>query len=90
MRIRKCAAALAVLAAAGCAPGALYYYDEPIDGPYRLRAFVDASDLHICYERKNGACDIRIPGRVFAIAHDENFVVAAVRPLNVESQKVFY
>lgn len=90
MKIRGYAAALAILSAAGCKPGALYSHDEPIDGPYRLRAFVDASELHVCYERMNGACDLRVPGRVFAIAFDENFIVAAVRPLNIESRKVFY
>lgn len=83
-------AALAVLAAAGCKPGALYFHDEPIDGPYRLRAYVDRTEMHICYQQRSGACDIRIPGRVFAIAFDDDFVVAAVHPLGDESKKVFY
>ncbi len=89
MDVARCAAAAAAFSAAACAPGAILFHDEPIDGPYRLRAVADAADLHICYERRNGACDRRIPGRVFAIAHDEDFVVAAVRPLN-ETEKVFY
>ncbi len=84
------AAAFAVVAASGCTPGALYNHDALIDGPYRLRAVRDAAELHICYERSNGACDLRIPGRVFAIAHDEDFIVAAVRPLNIPSNKLFY
>jgi hypothetical protein len=82
--------AAATLAAAGCAPGSVFLYDEPIDGPYRLRAFSDAAETHICYERRTGLCEVRIPGRVFAIAHDEDFIVAAVRPLNSETQKLFY
>jgi hypothetical protein len=83
-------AALAVITLAGCAPGALYLHDEPIEGPYRLRALVDAAETHICYERANGACDLRIPERVFAIGFDEDFIVAAVHPLNDESETAFY
>lgn len=86
----KCAAAIAAVSAAACTPGTIFVYDEPIDGPYRLRAVADAAELHICYERGNGACDFRIPGRVFAIAYDEDFIVAAVHPLNIETKKVFY
>lgn len=86
----KSAAALAALAATGCAPGVILVHDEPIDGPYRLRAAADAAEMHVCYERTSGACDLRIPGRVFAVAHDEDFIVAAVHPLNVETKKVFY
>ncbi len=88
--LSKAAAAFAAVTAAGCAPGALYTHDEPIDGPYRLRAVLDDAELHICYERSNGVCDLRIPGRVFAIGHDDDFVVAAVRPLNIQSKKLFY
>lgn len=86
----KAAAAFAVVMAAGCTPGALYFHDERIDGPYRLRAVLGAADMQICYERSNGACDCRIPGRVFAVAHDEDFIVAAVRPPDDPSKKVFY
>ena len=86
----KAAAALSVMAAAGCAPGALYNYDEPIDGLYRLRAVLEDAELHVCYERANGVCDLRIPGRVFAIGYDDHFIVAAVRPLNIQSKKLFY
>ncbi len=88
--LSKAAAMFAVVTAAGCAPGALYSHDEPIDGPYRLRAVLDAAEMHICYERTNGVCDLRIPGRVFALTHDEDFIVAAVRPLNIQSKKLFY
>lgn len=87
---RKRAAMLAVAAAAGCTPGALYLHDEPIDGPYHLRAPADAAEMHVCYLRSSGACDLRIPGRVFAIGYDEDFIAAAVRPLNIDSKKVFY
>ena len=86
----KCAAAFAALSAAACAPGTILFHDEPIDGPYRLRALADAAEMHICYERRNSACDLRIPGRVFAIAYDEDFVVAAVHPLNIQTKKLFY
>lgn len=89
-RLHKVAAALAALMAGACAPGAIFLHDEPVDGPYRLRAVADAAEMHVCYARRNGACDLRIPGRVFAIAHDEDFIAAAVRPLNIESKKVFY
>lgn len=78
------------LAAAGCGPGPIFFHDEPIDGPYRLRAPAAAAELHICYERRPGQCDLRIPGRVFAIAYDGNFVAAAVHPLNLEEKKMFY
>lgn len=30
-----------------------------------------------------------MPGRMFAIAHDEGFIAAAVRPLNINSKKAF-
>lgn len=80
----------ASLAAAGCVPGSVLFYDQPIDGPYRLRALADAEEMHICYERQNGACELRIPGRVTAIAHDEDFIVAAVRPMNSADEKVYY
>ena len=86
----KCAIAVAGLTAVACTPASILFHDEPVDGPYRLRALADAADMHICYERRNGACDLRIPGRVFAIAYDEDFVVAAVHPLNVETNKAFY
>jgi hypothetical protein len=88
--IRKSVLPVGALALAACAPGAIFFHDEPVDGPYRLRALADVAGMHICYERRNGACDLRIPGRVFAIAHDEDFVVAAVRPLGIGSEKVFY
>jgi hypothetical protein len=84
------AAMIALFATAGCKPGELFVHDEPIDGPYRLRAAASAAELHICYERKNGACDLRVPGRVFAIGFDEDFIVAAVRPMGDESKKAFY
>lgn len=86
----KCAAMLAAVAVAGCAPGSIYLHDEPIDGPYHLRAPADAAEMHVCYLQTNGVCDLRIPGRVFAIGYDEDFVAAAVRPLNIDSKKVFY
>lgn len=90
MKIAKSAAAIAAVSAAACTPGSLFLHDEPIDGPYRLRAVADAAELHVCYARTNGACDLRIPGRIFAIAHDEDFLVAAVHPLNIGTKKVFY
>lgn len=86
----KAAAAAGLIAAAGCTPGSIFLYDEPVDGPYRLRAFAEAADMHICYEQRHGACDLRVPGRVFAISFDEDFIAAAVRPLGVEEKKVFY
>lgn len=84
------AAAAAALTAAACTPHSILFHDEPIDGPYRLRAIADATDMHVCYERRGVDCDLRIPGRVLAIAHDEDFVAAAVRPLNIQSTKLFY
>ncbi|MFN3959549.1 MAG: hypothetical protein ACK4NP_06510 [Parvularculaceae bacterium] len=84
------AAMVALFAAAGCKPGELFVHDEPIVGPYRLRAAASAAELHICYERKNGACDLRVPGRVFAIGFDDDFVAAAVHPLGDQSKKAFY
>jgi hypothetical protein len=90
MKHRSTVAAAAALAAAACAPASILFRDDPIDGPYRLRAVADAAETHICYQQGSGACDLRIPGRVFAIAHDEDFVAAAVHPLNVETKKIFY
>jgi hypothetical protein len=86
----RAAAGWSMMAAAGCAPGALYSHDEPIDGPYRLRADLEDAELHVCYERASGVCELRIPGRVFAIGHDDDFIVAAVHPLNIQSEKRFY
>ncbi len=86
----KMALAAALIGAAGCTPGSIFLHDEPVDGPYRLRAFADAAEMHICYAQRYGACDLRVPGRVFAIAFDEDFIAAAVRPLGIEEKKVFY
>lgn len=86
----RAAIAAAALTAAGCTPVSGLYYDEPIDGPYRLRALGGAAETHICYEKSNGACELRVPVTVFAIAHDEDFIVAAVHPLNLPSKKLFY
>lgn len=89
-RLRICAAFAATLLAAACMPGALWLHDDLIDGPYRLRAAADIAEMHICYDRRNGNCDLRIPGRVFAIAYDENFIAAAVRPMSIGTEKDFY
>ncbi|HBK93350.1 MAG TPA: hypothetical protein DDZ68_16950 [Parvularcula sp.] len=86
----KVAAGAAALIASACARPSPLLRDEPIDGPYRLRAVADAGETHICFQQRNGVCDLRIPWRVFAIAYDEDFISAAVHPLNVETEKVFY
>jgi hypothetical protein len=78
------------LLAASCKPGVIFLQDDPIDGPYRLRALANPAELHVCYLKTNGVCDLRIPGRVFAVAHDEDFVSAAVHPLNIPTEKLFY
>jgi len=91
MRIMRIGAALAALfLAAACKPSGILYYDQPIEGPYRLRAIAGAANMHICYERRGGNCDLRIPGRVFAIAYDEDFIVAAVHPQGEEASTQFY
>ncbi len=78
------------LATGACMPGGVLLHDEAIDGPYRLRAAASAAEMHVCYRRTLRICDRRIPGRVFAIAHDEDFIVAAVHPLGIVSRKSFY
>lgn len=91
--IRHCrngAALAAALLTVACTPPGLSLHDVPIDGPYRLRAGSDVAEMHICYGRHNGACDLRIPSRVFAIAYDEHFIAAAVRPLSIGTEKAFY
>jgi len=71
-----------------CKP--VYLRDAQIAGPYRLRAVASAAETHVCRLRESGACDLRIPGTVFAIAANADFVVAAVHPLNQQSITMYY
>ena len=79
-----------LLAAIPAAPPAIYLRDEQIAGPYRLRAMTSAAETHICRLRESGVCDVRIPGTVFAIASNADFVAAAVHPLNQKNITLYY
>ena len=58
-----------------------YFYDEPIDGPYRLVAVDEMIQMQVCYPVKHG-CVERIPETVFAVGYNRLYITGAVHPLN--------
>ncbi len=52
-----------------------------LDGPYRLYSGLASPGAGkiICYARRGGGCDIRVPPSVTAYGADDEFVTAAVR-----------
>jgi hypothetical protein len=77
---------LAMAALAGCEQEPIFAGDF-VGGRYYLTSGLatGGSGRTICYERKRGACDIRVPHNVVKIGADDAFIAAEVaRPTDPE------
>lgn len=67
----------------GCTPFADAVYEESLDGPYRLLAIDDMTEMMVVWEIPGGGMvGDGLPGPgVFRFGQDERYLVAAVHPL---------
>lgn len=81
----------AILLTAGCEPKPIFS-DDPIGGPYYLASSLatGGSGRTICYERKRGGCDIRVPHNVVKIGADDAFIAAEVARPTDPAVKDYY
>lgn len=65
---------------------------EAIDGPYYLSASIlsPGGGKGICYLRRSGACDPRVPPSVVSIGRNSDFISAAIRSAGDPSALYYY
>jgi hypothetical protein len=70
-------------------PACGFVHDEKIDGPYHLVAIDVNEQMDVCYEIKD-ACVERIGATVFAVGHNESYIVAARHPSNTRTGTQYF
>jgi hypothetical protein len=65
---------------------------DAIDGPYYLSALLlnPAAGKGVCYLRKSGVCDPRIPPSVVSLGRSADFISAGVKPIGEPDLVVYY